>query len=149
MYVCMSSFLFQDDSDDDTQLSSNSFHSTCKMTTRASVCISNDDEDCVCTSPNSEEINEWNPDTSGPDGKCSAGSDGIPGTSGLDGGPGTTSTRDISGGDVICLARHDGSSCPNEDNYSSYLTLVATISDDSSEDEGLKQAIIASMESHM
>lgn len=119
------------------------------MTTRASVCISNDDEDCVCTSPNSEEINDWNPDTSGPDGKCSAASDGIPGTSGPDGGPGTTSTRDISSRDVICLTRHDGSSCPNEDNYSSYLTVVSTIPDDSSEDEGLKQAIIASMESHM
>lgn len=119
-----------------------------------------------CTSSNSEDRNEWNPDlggpnggglagsdgildTSGPDGKCSAGSDGIPGTSGPDGGPGTTSTRGLSDPDEVCLARHNGTSCLDEDNYSSYLTLVATIADDSSEDEGLQQAIVSSMKSHM
>lgn len=51
----------------------------------------------------------------------------------------------ISGPDEVCLARHRH----DENNHTSYLTLVATISDDSSEDEGLKQAITASMESRM
>ena len=134
------------------------------MNTRSRVCISSDAEDCPGASPNSEERSDWNPGTSGPDsgpgasstrgisgpdGGCPAGSDGIPHTSGPDGGPGTSSTRSISGPDEACLARHNGTSSLDEDNYSSYLTLVATISDDSSEDEGLQQAIIASMESHM
>ncbi|XP_074535571.1 G2/M phase-specific E3 ubiquitin-protein ligase-like [Halichoeres trimaculatus] len=157
----------EDDGEDESQLSSNSIHSSSKMATKASVSIDNDDQDCFCTTSNSEEKNDWNPDISGPDGgslagsdgipdtsgpdhgrgtsstrgisgpdgKCSAGSDCIPGTSGPDGGPGTTPTRGISGADGVCLARHNGRSCLDEDNYSSYLTLVATISDDSSEDD--------------
>lgn len=54
-----------------------------------------------------------------------AGSDGIPGTSGPESGPGSSSTR---GSEEVCLSRHNGTSCLDEDNYSSYLTLVATIS---------------------
>ncbi|KAG7455575.1 G2 M phase-specific E3 ubiquitin-protein ligase-like [Solea senegalensis] len=163
LYVKPSRMLL-DDSEDDNQLSSNSTHSTSKMNTRSSVCISSDADDCPGASPNREERSDLNPGNSGPDsgpstsstrgisgpdGGCPAGNDGIPHTSGPDSGPGTSSTRAISGPDEVCLARHNGTSSLNEDNYSSYLTLVATISDDSSEDEGLQQAIIASMESHI
>ncbi|XP_062418993.1 uncharacterized protein LOC134131245 [Pungitius pungitius] len=54
-----------------------------------------------------------------------------------------------SGHDGGCLARNDGNpgtSSHNED-YSSYLTLMAALPDDYSDDEELNQAIIASMES--
>lgn len=55
-------------------------------------------------------------------------------------------TRGHDGG---CLARNDGNpgtSSHNED-YSSYLTLLAALPVDYSDDEELNQAIIASMES--
>lgn len=49
-----------------------------------------------------------------------------------------------------CFERHNKeASSLDQDKYSSYLTLVATISEDSSEDEGLQQAVAASMESHI
>ncbi|XP_028259851.1 uncharacterized protein LOC114434702 [Parambassis ranga] len=143
LYVKPSRMLL-DDSEDDTHLSSNSTHSTSKMNTRASICINSDDGESPGTSSNNEERGNWNPGTSLPDGGALAGSDGIPGTS----GPGTSSTKGISGPDEVCLARHNGTHSVDEDSYSSYLTLVATISEDSSEDEGLQQAIVASMESH-
>ncbi len=95
------------------------------MNTRASICISSDDEDCPGTSPSGERRN-WKPGTSGPDGGGLAGSDATPGTSGPETGPpGSSSTRGISGPEEVCLARHDGTSSLDEDNYSSYLTLVA------------------------
>ncbi|XP_053192741.1 uncharacterized protein LOC128376917 [Scomber japonicus] len=130
-----------DDSEDENQ------HS------RANICISSE-EDCPATSPNSGERQNWKPDTRGPesdpDGACLAGSDGIPGTSGPEGGPpGSSSTRGIFGPEEVCLSGHSGKSSIDEDNYSSYLTLVATISGDSSEDEGLQQAIVACMESRI
>jgi len=61
-------------------------------------------------------------------------SGGNPGISGLDGG---------------CLARTDGNpaTSSHDEDYSSYLTLMATLPDDSSDDEELQQAIMASMES--
>lgn len=127
IYIYGLLFLFQDDSEDDNQPSSNS---TSKMNTRASICISSDDEDCPAPIVR-KEVN------------------GIPGTSGSNSGPGTSSTRGISGQDEVSLARHNGTSSLDEDNYSSYLTLLATISEDSSEDEGLQQAMAARMESHM
>lgn len=37
----------------------------------------------------------------------------------------------------------------NDEDYSSYLTLVASLSGDSSDDEDLNQAIIASLENQM
>lgn len=49
-----------------------------------------------------------------------------------------------------CFERHNQeASSFDQDNYSSFLTLVATISEDSSEDEGWQQAIAGSVESHM
>ncbi|XP_059201469.1 uncharacterized protein LOC131981267 isoform X1 [Centropristis striata] len=223
LYVKPSRMLLEDnedynqhgDSQDNNQLSSNATHSTSKMKTRASICISSDDEDCSGTGPSGERRNP-KPGTSGPDGGCPAGSDGTPGprcpesgphgtsstrgtsvpdggcpagsdgtpgprcpesgphgtsstrgTSGPDGGcpagsdgtpglrcpesgpPGSSSTRGISGPEEVFLARHDGTSSLDEDNYSTYLTLVGTIPDDSSEDEGLQQAIVASMKSRI
>ncbi|CAM4511641.1 unnamed protein product [Leuciscus chuanchicus] len=63
-------------------------------------------------------------------------SGGNPGMSGLDGG---------------CLARTDGNpaTSSHDEDYSSYLTLMATLPDDSSDDEELQQAIMASMESQI
>ncbi|KAL7394479.1 hypothetical protein ABVT39_026611 [Epinephelus coioides] len=91
--------------------------------------------------------------TSGDDGGCLARDDGNPGTSGDDGGllarddgnPGT------SGDDGGCLARDDGKpgTTDHDGDYASYLTLVATLPPDSSDDEELNQAIIASMESQI
>ena len=107
----------------------------------------------LARAPTVGERQNWKPDTRGPesdpDGACLAGSDGIPGTSGPDSHPGSSSTRDICGPEEVCLSGHSGKSSIDQDNYSSYLTLVATISGDSSEDEGLQQAIVASMESCM
>lgn len=54
----------------------------------------------------------------------------------------------MSGSDC-CERYNKEASSLDQDKYSSYLTLVATISEDSSEDEGLQQAVAASMESHM
>ncbi|XP_028458425.1 uncharacterized protein LOC114571330 [Perca flavescens] len=75
--------------------------------------------------------------SSGHDGGCLARGDGSAGTSGDDGGylangngnPGTSGTTTDHVGD-----------------YASYLTLVATLPPDSSDDEELNQAIFASME---
>ncbi|XP_063755391.1 uncharacterized protein LOC134874991 [Eleginops maclovinus] len=60
---------------------------------------------------------------------------------GVDGGPGTSSQ------DGGCLPRSDGNhGTSGHDDYSSYLALVSTLPDDSSDDEELNKAIIASME---
>ncbi|XDV25542.1 hypothetical protein PO909_029448, partial [Leuciscus waleckii] len=63
---------------------------------------------------------------------------------------GTTraSTSTLDGG---CLARTDGNpaTSSHDEDYSSYLTLMATLPDDSSDDEELQQAIMASMESQI
>lgn len=64
------------------------------------------------------------------------GSEGNPGTSGHGGG---------------CLARSDGNpgTSGHDEDYASYLTLMASDQSDSSDDEQLNQAILASMESQM
>uniref|UniRef100_UPI003AAF346D G2/M phase-specific E3 ubiquitin-protein ligase-like n=1 Tax=Centroberyx gerrardi TaxID=166262 RepID=UPI003AAF346D len=107
-----------------------SSHGTTRAATRFRVMRSND---YPCASSHD---GDGNPGTSGHDGGCLARSDGNPGTSGHDEG---------------CLARSDGNpgTSGHDEDYSSYLTLVATLPDDSSDDEELNQAIIASMESQI
>lgn len=93
--------------------------------------------------------NEY-PSTSSHDG------DGKPGTStGHEDSYGFNHTVSSSGHDGGCLARGDGNpgtsgtTTDHGGDYASYLTLVATLPPDSSDDEELNLAIIAGMESQM
>ena len=87
-----------------------------------------DDEGCLARG-------DGKPGASGDDGAYLAKGDGNPGTSGDDGG---------------CLANGDRNpGRTDHDHYASYLTLVATLLPDSSDDKELNQAMIASMESQM
>ncbi|XP_034722118.1 uncharacterized protein LOC117941138 [Etheostoma cragini] len=86
----------------------------------------------------------------------SHGGDGKPATStGHEDCYGSNHTVSSNGHDRGCLARDDGNpatsgtTTDHGGDYASYLTLVATLPHDSSDDEELNQAIIASLESQI
>ncbi|KAA8594381.1 hypothetical protein FQN60_005215, partial [Etheostoma spectabile] len=86
----------------------------------------------------------------------SHGGDGKPATStGHEDSYGSNHTVSSNGHDRGCLARDDGNpgtsgtTSDRGGDYASYLTLVSTLPHDSSDDEELNQAIIASLESQI
>ncbi|KAG1927281.1 G2/M phase-specific E3 ubiquitin-protein ligase [Pimephales promelas] len=109
-------------------LTSMSSHGTTRASTRSYDEDGNPGSNCDADEARSNATNHT--------ADSAARSGGNPGISGLDGG---------------CLARTDGNpaTSSHDEDYSSYLTLMATLPDDSSDDEELQQAIMASMESQI